>query len=218
MKNLLIKKTFMFMLVMLCCGTISNAQKKEVFVPNTSRQVLYGRVTDEAGNPIIAQVQVWYYPLTPIVFSYGDSKNKGRTDNLIKMAYTTEEGFYSLKVPADTIMLIITKGPEWSLIKEKFVIKEKEFNGIEFNVKLKRLYDMSKLGWYAGDAHTHTIHSDGYETPSEMAYSMKGVGLSWGILSDHNSDAGNKEFMSMKDKNFIPIPGCEITTEPSDES
>jgi hypothetical protein len=219
MKNLLIKKSLLLMLIIVVCSSIINyAQKKEVFVPNTSKQVLYGKVTDEKGNPLIAQVQVWYYPLTPVVFNFGDSKAKGRTDNLIKMAYTTEKGFYSVKVPADTIVLIITKGPEWSLVNEKFVIKEKEFNGIEFNVSLKRLYDLGKLGWFAGDVHSHTIHSDGYQTPSEMAFAMKGVGLSWGILSDHNSDVGNIEWLGNKDNDFVPIPGCEITTEPSDKS
>ncbi|MGD8780598.1 MAG: CehA/McbA family metallohydrolase [Ignavibacteria bacterium] len=195
-----------------------SAQKKDVFIPNASRQILHGRVTDENGEPLIAQIQVWHYPLTPVVVDYVDSKITGRTDNLISMSYTTEKGFFSVKVPPDTVTVIITKGPEWSLVKERVIIKEKEFNGIEFNVTLKRLYDMGELGWYGGDAHHHTIYSDGYSTPSEVAHAMRGVGLSWGILSDHNSDEGVKEWLGNGTKDFIPVHGCEITTEPSEIS
>lgn len=196
----------------------SYAQKKEVFVPASSRQIVHGRVTDEKGKPLIAQVQIWYRNLTPISMNYGDSKTKGRTDNLISMSYTTDNGFFSIKVPADTITVIITKGPEWSLVKRDYIIKAKEFNGVELNVTLKKLYDMAKLGWYSGDVHHHTIYSDGYQTPSEVAAAMKGAGLSWGILTDHNSDEGTKEWLSTATKTFIPVHGCEITTEPSDIS
>lgn len=213
------RKIGLFLMVILVLS-ISNiyAQKKEVFVPNNSKQIIYGKVTDEKGNPIIAQIQIWYYPMTTVVMNYGNSSVKGRTDNLICMSYTTNQGFYSVKVPADTLSVIITKGPEWSLVKQKFIVKKKEFDGIEFNVKLKRLYNLTQIGWYAGDEHHHSFFSDGHQSPSEVAHAMKGVGLSWGILTDHNSDAGTKEWLSNFSSNFIPIHGCEITTEPSDNS
>lgn len=189
-------------------------QKKEILIPKTSQQVIYGKITDQNGKPLIAQVQVWYYPLTKVIMPFGD-KVEGRTDNLIQMKYSTKDGYYSVKVPADTIVLIITKGPEWSLVKVKYVINEKEFNGIEYNVSLKKLYDMSKLGWFSGDTHHHSIYSDGHQTPSEIAYAMQGVGLSWGMLTDHNSDTGKKEWLANKTRDFIPIAGCEISTEAS---
>ncbi|MCX6168518.1 MAG: CehA/McbA family metallohydrolase [Ignavibacteriales bacterium] len=190
-------------------------QKKEILIPKTSQQIIYGRITDKNGKPLIAQVQAWRYPLTNIVMQFGDKKIEGRTDNLIQMKYSSADGYYSIKVPADTILLIITKGPEWNLVKEKFVIKEKEFNGIEYNASLKKLYDLSKLGWFAGDTHHHSIYSDGHQDPSEIAQAMKSVGLSWGMLTDHNSDTGTKEWLANKTKEFIPISGCEISTEAS---
>ncbi len=210
--------TVFALLIFLFEGSYSFAQKKDVFIPKSSRQVIHGRVTDENGKPLIAQIQIWHYPLTPVVFSYGESDIKGRTDNLISMSYTTDEGYFSVKVPPDTISFLVSKGPEWSLVDRQFIIKEKEFNGIEVNVTLKKLYDFEKLGWYAGDVHHHSIFSDGYQTPSEVARAMKGVGLSWGILSDHNSDEGINEWTANETKDFIPIHGCEITTEPSDIS
>jgi hypothetical protein len=218
MKKYLDLKEFLFLAVLLfevnTPGVL--AQKKDVFIPNSCRQIIYGKVVDQKGDPLIAQVQVWYYPLKPVVENYGDSKVQGRTDNLIKMTYTTDKGFYSVRVPADTVVLIITKGPEWGLIKKTFVIKGKEFNGIECNVTLQRLYDLGKRGIYAGDAHHHSIFSDGFVTPTEAANAMMGVGLSWGFLTDHNSTVGIKEWLSNKSKFFLPIAGCEITTEPSD--
>lgn len=220
MKNIVSGKSVLTLAFILAfvAGIDVFAQKKEVFVPASSRQIIHGKVTDENGKPLIATIQVWYKNMTPVVMSYGDSKVKGRTDNLISMSFTTEKGFYSVKVPADTVLLVISKGPEWSLVKQSYIIKEKEFNGIEFNVKLKKLYDMGKLGWYAGDVHHHTIYSDGYQTPAEVAYAMQGTGLSWGILSDHNSDAGTTEWLSTETKEFLPVHGHEITTEPSDIS
>ncbi|MDP4172929.1 MAG: CehA/McbA family metallohydrolase [Bacteroidota bacterium] len=191
------------------------AQTKDVFIPNNSRQVIHGTVKDENGNPLLAQVQLWYYPLKPIKFS---TKNDERKDNLISMTYTTDKGFYNVRVPSDTVVLIISKGPEWSIIKKKFIINKREFNGIEFNATLNHIYDLSSIGLYAGDPHHHSIFSDAYETPTEIARAMRSVGLSWGILSDHNSDEGISEWLSCKSPDFIPIHGCEITTEPTEIS
>jgi hypothetical protein len=220
MKNIISKKSVLMLALVLVfvSGVNTYAQKKEVFVPASSRQVIHGKVTDENGKPIIAAIQVWYKNMTSVVMSYGDSKVKGRTDNLISMSFTTGEGYYSVKVPADTLLLVVSKGPEWSLVKQSYIVKQKEFNGIEFNVKLKRLYNLEKLGWYAGDVHHHSIYSDGYQTPAEVAVAMQGAGLSWGVLSDHNSDEGTKEWLSTETKGFLPIHGHEITTEPSDIS
>jgi hypothetical protein len=134
------------------------------------------------------------------------------------MTYSNDKGYFSFRVPADTIVILITKGPEWAVVKKEFIIKEKEFDGIEFNVQLKHLYNLQEQGWFAGDPHHHTFFSDGFNSPTEIAKGMQGVGLSWGILTDHNSDAGTKEWLAEKTANFIPVHGCEITTEPSDSS
>ncbi|MFA7288515.1 MAG: CehA/McbA family metallohydrolase [Melioribacteraceae bacterium] len=209
-------KVILWIWLFLAVGVQSIAQNKGVNIPLNSQQVIYGKIVDEKGEPLIAQVQVWHYPLTPVVFSFGESKQGERTDNLINMSYSTEKGYFSIRVPADTIALIVSKGPEWSLEKKIFVINPKEFNGIEYNITMKRLYNLSKLGWYPGDVHHHSIFSDGNQTPSEIAHAMKGVGLSWGILTDHNIGTQFSEWIGNKSIDFIPIKGCEITTEPSE--
>lgn len=195
--------------------SINDSTFSRVNIPRDSKQTIYGRITDNKGNPIIAQVQVWYYPLKEVVFAFGSEPAKGRTDNLIGITYSTDRGYYAIKVPADTITLIITKGPEWSIIKERIIVNENEFDGIEKNITLNHLYDLKKLGWYGGDTHHHSLHSDGKQSPSQIATAMKGVGLSWGILSDHNSTTGNIEWVSNSSYNFAAIPGNEITTEPT---
>jgi hypothetical protein len=202
-----------FLLFAMWCQSI--AQDTGVNIPPSSQQVIYGKIIDENGNPLIAQIQVWHYPLTRVVFSFGELKKGERTDNLIDMVYSTERGYFSTRVPADTIALIVSKGPEWSLEKKILVINPKEFNGIECNTTLKRLYNLGKLGWFAGDVHHHSIFSDGNQTPSVIAHAMNGVGLSWGILTDHNSFTQTTEWLGNKSNDFIPISGCEISTEPS---
>ncbi len=118
----------------------------------------------------------------------------------------------------DTVVLIVTKGPEWSLVKKVFAAGANEFDGIEFDTSIVRMYDLQNLGWYPGDMHHHSFYSDGVQPPWEVARAMKGVGLSWGILTDHNTIAGAREWLTAKSRVFLPILGCEITTEASDSS
>ncbi|HOJ19648.1 MAG TPA: CehA/McbA family metallohydrolase [Ignavibacteriaceae bacterium] len=199
----------------LVAQSINDSTFSKVNIPRDSKQTIYGRITDSNGKPIIAQVQVWYFPLTEVVFAFGSEPTKGRTDNLIGITYSSNNGYYAIKVPADTMTLIITKGPEWDLFKEKIIVNNNEFDGIEKNISLKHLYDLKKLGWYGGDTHHHSLHSDGRQTPSQIASAMKGVGLSWGFLSDHNSTAGNIEWRDNSSFDFIAIPANEISTEPA---
>lgn len=217
MENYILKK-FSIMMMILTLLFVSNfieAQTSKVNIPPGSKQTIHGKILDERGNPVIAQVQVWYYNFQEVVFSFGSEEVKGRTDNLIGISYSDEKGFYSIKVPADTILFLISKGPEWELIYERMVIKPNEFDGIKYNAEIKRLYNFEKLGWYGGDTHSHSIHSDGRQKPSEIIHAMKGVGLSWGILTDHNSIAGMDEWLGRQSADFLSIIGNEISTEAS---
>lgn len=194
------------------------SQDAKVFVPPSCRQTIYGKVTDTNGEIISAQVQIWYKRLEEIIFCFDPSGCEGRTDNLIEMTFTNDVGYYTIEVPADTLVLLVSKGPEWSIFKKELIIGTNEFDGIEINVELQKLYDLKKLGWYGGDMHSHSIHSDGRQSPTEIAYAMKGVGLSWGMLTDHNSCAGKSEWLANRADDFIPILGNEISTEPSNQS
>jgi len=206
------------MVFMICVSCLIKAQKSKINIPSSSKQVIHGRIIDETGNPLIAQVQVWYFDIQDVVFSFDTTETNGRTDNLITVDYSNQNGYYSVRVPSDTVLFIVTKGPEWELIYKKMIINPREFDGIEYNVAIKRLYDLGSLGWYGGDTHMHSIHSDGRQSPSELVHTMKGVGLTWGILTDHNSISGKKEWLAEGQSDFIPILGAEITTEASETS
>lgn len=219
-KSILKKSAYLILFALLAfsfSGVISFAHAA-VNIPKTSRQTIHGRILDSQGHPLVAQVQVWYEPITDVVPAFGPQKSTGRTDNLIAMTYSNENGFYDVEVPADTILLIITRGPEWELIHKVFVIGRNQFDGLQYNVRLKQLYNLKKLGWYGGDPHSHTLHSDGYQYPSALAKAMQAVGLSWGILTDHNSISGGEEWHSTKSGHFLPILGNEISTEASDKA
>nr|WP_255812904.1 CehA/McbA family metallohydrolase [Acidaminobacter sp. JC074] len=62
--------------------------------------------------------------------------------------------------------------------------------------------------WYAGDFHTHSVHSDGKHLVSDMVTIAKAYGLDFFALTDHNSYAQNEEVA----EDFVILPGLELTT------
>lgn len=174
-------------------------------------QTIHGRIMDEQGNPINAEVQVWYHPLRPVVKEVSDSVY-GVTDNLITMTYSGDDGYYGVEVPFDSVLVIITKGPEWERKQKVFYFSETENGGKLWNVRLKRLYNLQEMGWYGGDLHFHSLHSDGSQYPAEIAVAAQGAGLSFAMLTDHNGIEGKYEWLDTKTNDFLPILGNEITT------
>jgi hypothetical protein len=67
-------------------------------------------------------------------------------------------------------------------------------------------------GWYRGDLHSHTEHSDGENTIAEMAYFAKSRGLDFLAITDHNTTTHMPEIDSWRDAPLLLIPGEEVTT------
>ena len=67
-------------------------------------------------------------------------------------------------------------------------------------------------GWYLGELHTHTIHSDGHWTLAQMWEYAKGLGLDFIILTDHNTVSGLSEAADLPPSRPLFIPGMEITS------
>ncbi len=64
-------------------------------------------------------------------------------------------------------------------------------------------------GWYFGETHSHTVHSDGMHTLPELARRCAEKGIDFLCLTDHNTTS------SVQDPGELPItliPGCELTT------
>ncbi len=66
-------------------------------------------------------------------------------------------------------------------------------------------------GWYKGELHCHTIHSDGDSTPEEVIQIAKSLGLDFLAMTDHNNRSHLRELARIE-TDLILIPGYEVTT------
>ena len=68
------------------------------------------------------------------------------------------DGTYNAEVPSGQYELIISKGPEYEIVKELINIGHDETRTIEIN--LKRWRNLPKEGWYSGDLHVHIARTE----------------------------------------------------------
>lgn len=64
-------------------------------------------------------------------------------------------------------------------------------------------------GWYFGELHSHTIHSDGRHELPELARRAAALGIDFLCLTDHNTTSGLREPGALP---ITLVPGCELTT------
>jgi hypothetical protein len=67
-------------------------------------------------------------------------------------------------------------------------------------------------GWYRGDLHTHTSHSDGARSVAELLQTARDYGLDFVFLTDHNTTAGLAELDATRSDDLLPAGGLELTT------
>jgi hypothetical protein len=65
--------------------------------------------------------------------------------------------------------------------------------------------------WYRGNTHTHSNNSDGDSPPDTVAKWYKDHTYNFLVLTDHNKLTSLKELQDFNDKNFLLIPGEEVT-------
>ena len=66
-------------------------------------------------------------------------------------------------------------------------------------------------GWYGGDLHMHTNHSDGRWSVAELWQAIQQRSLDFFVLTDHNSLTGQAEVAALDTGRVLPIPGMEVT-------
>ncbi|MDX3855192.1 CehA/McbA family metallohydrolase [Streptomyces sp. AK02-01A] len=66
--------------------------------------------------------------------------------------------------------------------------------------------------WYRGDAHLHTVHSDGKRLPSEVAAGARAAGLDFMISTDHNTSSSHGVWGEQAGQDLLIITGEEVTT------
>jgi hypothetical protein len=67
-------------------------------------------------------------------------------------------------------------------------------------------------GWYRGDLHLHTVHSDGERDPEELVTGAQASGLDFIVSTDHNTNAANRVWSACRTGALLVIPGEEVTT------
>ena len=67
-------------------------------------------------------------------------------------------------------------------------------------------------GWYRGELHCHTYHSDGDSSPGEVIAAARALGLDFLAITDHNTLSHLIELAALDTPNLILIPGFEVTT------
>ncbi|MFC4782929.1 CehA/McbA family metallohydrolase [Nocardioides sp. MAHUQ-72] len=67
-------------------------------------------------------------------------------------------------------------------------------------------------GWYRGDLHVHTVHSDGSQTPAEALADARAAGLDFIGSSEHNTSSAHARWGKVVDDDFLVICGEEVTT------
>ena len=67
-------------------------------------------------------------------------------------------------------------------------------------------------GWYRGDLHTHTVHSDGTRTPAELAAAARAAGLDFVASTEHNTTSASLGWGGHAGPDLLVIDGEEVTT------
>lgn len=67
-------------------------------------------------------------------------------------------------------------------------------------------------GWYRGDLHAHTIHSDGSWDIPDLIRFWRDRGADFMTLSDHNTISGLAQVRSLADDALLTLGGIELST------
>ncbi|KZL10912.1 CehA/McbA family metallohydrolase [Pseudovibrio sp. Ad26] len=67
-------------------------------------------------------------------------------------------------------------------------------------------------GWYKGDLHCHTFHSDARGAPELLHAAAKQAGLDFLAIADHNTTTQRRYFHPHSSQNLVFVRGMEVTT------
>lgn len=67
-------------------------------------------------------------------------------------------------------------------------------------------------GWYRGDLHVHTVHSDGCLPTGDVVAAARSAGLDFVVSTDHNTNSANREWAGGVTDGLLIVAGEEVTT------
>jgi len=138
-----------------------------------------------------------------------------QTANEIYVAFTDKNGVGTLfLLPGITYRITASRGFEFD---KQSVSASTDIKSL--SVPVRRVLNRPN-GWYCGDTHTHTVYSDGNDTPAQMVEAARGDGLDWFVLTDHGVGPmiqhvlmAHQEAMPFSEPGkFVVIPGEEFST------
>lgn len=138
-----------------------------------------------------------------------------QTANELYVAFTDKNGLGTIfLLPGLTYRITASRGFEFDT---QTIYASSDFRA--FSIPIKQVLKRPE-GWYCGDTHTHTVYSDGNDTPAQMAEAARGEGLDWFVLTDHGVGpaithvlmAHQEALPFSEPKKFVVIPGEEFTT------
>lgn len=103
---------------------------------------------------------------------------------------------------------IIKEGIDWTLEIELFFGQHQQ----PFKMAIANEQINNKAGWYKGDLHMHTLHSDGKRTQQELTDEASDKHLDYIISTEHNTNSANLMWGKHLKKDLLIIDGEEVTT------
>lgn len=123
-------------------------------------------------------------------------------------------GYVPGKIKAGTWNVLIypstitDEGIDWQL--DVVLIKGVEKSPFKISPALEVLNN--KPGWYRGDLHMHTFHSDGKRTQQELLQEARANGLDFIVSTEHNTNSANLSWGQFNTDKLLVMNGEEITT------
>jgi len=94
----------------------------------------------------------------PCTVSISDSEGKLITETEAFKKGFRCNGVFKKEVTAGPVSILVTRGFETAAFRTNITLRAGETTRL--GIDLKRLVDMSKLGWFASDSHAHMIHGE----------------------------------------------------------
>ncbi len=100
-------------------------------------------------------------------------------------------------------------------ITVKLQASESDSESVAFRPRLPIRTSAPRLakasGWYKGELHCHSLHSDGDSSPEAIVRAAEKLDLDFLAVTDHNNYSQQMDLNGIS-TNLILIPGCEVTT------
>jgi hypothetical protein len=103
---------------------------------------------------------------------------------------------------------ITPQGIDWRL--EIALVKGAAGKPFEQQPAKEKIQD--KEGWYRGDLHMHTYHSDGRRTQEQLLQEAASQNLDFIISTEHNTNSANLSWGKYNTSGLLVINGEEVTT------